>query len=134
MQEMAPRLAELPVPVVHDHFARLAPEHGIDNAPMRTLLRLLAGGNAWVKLSGAYLVSKRHPPYPDLVPIAKALVAARPDRMLWGTDWPHPSHETPLPDDAAFLRLLALWVPDRATREKILVANPERLYGLEPLR
>jgi predicted TIM-barrel fold metal-dependent hydrolase len=134
LPEMAARLAGLPVPVVHDHFARLSPEQGADSPPMQTLLRLLAGGNAWVKLSGAYLVSKLHSPYPDLVPIAKALVAARPDRMLWGTDWPHPSHETPLPEDADFLRLLALWVPERATRENILVANPERLYGFEPLR
>ncbi|MDA8048401.1 MAG: amidohydrolase family protein [Rhodospirillales bacterium] len=131
LQEMESRLRALPVPVVLDHFARVQPEQGPASAAMHALLRLLAGGRCWVKLSGPYLVSKLRSPYPDLVPIAKALVTARPDHMLWGTDWPHPSHETPLPDDTAFLALLATWVPDRATREMILVSNPAALYGFE---
>ncbi len=132
LAETEARIAALPVPVVHDHFAKLDPAEGVAGAPMQVLLRLLARGRSWVKLSGSYLVSRQPLPHPDLVPIARALVAARPDRMLWGTDWPHPSHTGPRLDDADFLRLLALWVPERATRNAILVANPEALYGFEP--
>jgi 2-pyrone-4,6-dicarboxylate lactonase len=129
LPDLESRIVQLPVPVVHDHFARLQPELGSDTPAMRALLRLLERGRSWLKLSGSYYVSKLSWPHLDLMPIAQKLAAARPDRMLWGTDWPHPSHPDPKPDDAEFLALLALWVPDRESRNRILVGNPEVLYG-----
>lgn len=129
LPDLESRLRTLPVPVVLDHFARLQPQDGADTPPMHALLRLLATGRCWVKLSGYNLVSRRPFPHPDLQPIAAALIAARPDRMLWGTDWPHPSHEGPLPDDASLLTLFQTWATTRQVAQDILVRNPERLYG-----
>lgn len=93
-----------------------------------------------MKLSGAYRASTRAPDYPDVAPLARALVAANPERLVWGSDWPHPD-STPKPgrkptdlapaqdiDDGRLLDLLATWVPERAARDRILVENPKRLY------
>jgi predicted TIM-barrel fold metal-dependent hydrolase len=129
LPDLESRIAQLPVPVVHDHFARLQPELGSDTPPMHALLRLLERGRSWLKLSGSNYLSKLPWPHLDLMPIAMKLAAVRPDRMLWGTDWPHPSHPDPKPDDTEFLALLALWVTDRERRNRILVDNPEVLYG-----
>ena len=120
-------LLKLPVPVVLDHFARIDPAQGPDGAEMTVVKRLLSSGRIWLKLSGGYLVSKQPFPYPELDPIAKSLIATRPDRLVWGTNWPHPSQDSP-PDEADLLALLAHWAPDPATRENILVHNPAKLY------
>ena len=85
--------------------------------------------NCWVKISGAERNSTEGPPYTDAVPFAQALVAAAPDRILWGTDWPHPNTEGPMPNDGDLVDLLALHVPDESVRNRILVDNPARLYG-----
>ena len=134
------QLSALPVPVVFDHFAGAQAALGPDQPGFGDVLDLVRSGKAWVKLSGAYRASEKAPAYPDVLPLARALVAANPDRLVWGSDWPHPD-STPRPDrkptdpapaqnvdDGRLLDLLAEWVPDRATRDRILVDNPKRLY------
>ncbi len=122
-------LARLPVPVVIDHMGGIkAAEGGADSPAFAALLRLLRGG-AWAKLCG-YRSSAGHP-YRDVAPMARAMIAAAPDRCVWGTDWPHPSLFPPLemPDDGHLVDLLGEWAPDAAQRQAILVDNPARLYG-----
>jgi 2-pyrone-4,6-dicarboxylate lactonase len=80
---------------------------------------------------GPYFVSEQFPRYPDLAPFARAMIAAAPDRVLWGTDWPHPSARAKLPNDGDLADLLAEWAPEEAQRRKILVDNPQRLYWRE---
>jgi predicted TIM-barrel fold metal-dependent hydrolase len=128
------------VPVVFDHFAGARAELGLEQQGFRELVELVRSGKAYVKISAAYRSSTVAPDYPDIVPFAKALIAANPDRILWGTDWPHPDPVTPpgrrptdvTPllqiDDGRLLNLLAVWAPDPAIRRKILVDNPARLY------
>jgi predicted TIM-barrel fold metal-dependent hydrolase len=92
--------------------------------------RLVDTGRTWIKLSGVYQDSRVGPPsYADTAAIAKAMVRLAPERLVWGTDWPHPTVRTDKPEDAALLDLLAIWVSDAETRNQILVANPEALYG-----
>jgi predicted TIM-barrel fold metal-dependent hydrolase len=91
---------------------------------------LLDQGRTWVKLSSAYQNSKVGPPtYADLTELAQAYVQAAPERMVWASDWPHPTEKTVKPDDAILFDLLAEWAPDERTRHRILVENPEVLYG-----
>jgi predicted TIM-barrel fold metal-dependent hydrolase len=134
-------LAQAAFPVVFDHFARAAAQQGPGQPGFDAVLDLVKSGRAYVKISGAYRVSERAPDYADATPLAQALVAANPDRIIWGTDWPHPNSDfgrgkplteiaPPFPiDDGLLLNQLAQWVPDAAVRKKILVDNPARLYG-----
>jgi predicted TIM-barrel fold metal-dependent hydrolase len=123
-------LDRMPCPYVIDHMARVDATAGLDQAPFQALLRLLADERCWVKVSGAErLTAGGGPPYDDVVPYARALIAAAPDRILWGTDWPHPNVRQ-MPDDGDLLDLLADFAPDPATRDRILVDNPARLYDL----
>jgi 2-pyrone-4,6-dicarboxylate lactonase len=92
------------------------------------VLRLLQAGH-WVKLSGAYRVSRQPPPYRDLAPFVQALVAACPERIVWASDWPHVFVKGEMPHTTDLLDLLAEWVPDETARHRILVENPARLYG-----
>jgi predicted TIM-barrel fold metal-dependent hydrolase len=94
---------------------------------------LIDKGRTWVKLSGAYLNSTIGPPhYPEASKIAQAFVKAAPDRLVWGSDWPHPSEpNNSKPDDAVLFDLLSEWVADEVTRNRILVQNPESLYGFK---
>ena len=129
-----------PVPVVFDHFGGLQAPLGLNQPGFSDLLDLVRAGSAYVKISGAYRSSTKGPDYPDVAPFAKALIEANPDRILWGSDWPHP--DAPLPgakpsdpmpefpiDDGRLLNQLPVWAPDPAVRKKILVDNPTRLYG-----
>ena len=130
-----------PVPAVFDHFGGANAALGVEQPGFADLVELVKSGKAYVKISGAYRASKLAPDYPDVVPLAKMLIAANPDRIVWGTDWPHPNSVTPpgqkitdvTPlfqiDDGSVLNQLALWEPDAAIRRKILVDNPARLYG-----
>ncbi len=121
-------LDRMPVPYVIDHMARIDAGAGLDQEPFQRLLALLADARAWVKISGAErLTAGGEPPYDDVVPFARALIAAAPDRVLWGTDWPHPNVRH-VPDDGDLVDLLTAFAPDEATRHRILVTNPERLY------
>jgi D-galactarolactone isomerase len=122
------QVRDWPGRIVIDHIGRISDPVAIENPAFRCLLRLVDTGRVWVKLSGPYLVSKSGPPrYEDVSALAKALVAAAPERMLWATNWPHPSEQHP-PDEADLLDLLLDWAPDEATRRKILVDNPAELY------
>ena len=125
-----PALQKLPCTLVIDHFGYVTQPEGVHHPSMDALCRLLDKGNIYVKLSAPYISSRIGPPdYADLDPVAMTLVRTAPERLLWGTDWPHPLVTTePKPDDAAMLDRLALWAPDEAVRYRILVENPERLY------
>jgi predicted TIM-barrel fold metal-dependent hydrolase len=134
-------VAASPVPIVFDHFGGARAELGVKQPGFATLVDLVRSGRAYVKVSGAYRASNLAPDYPDVAPLAKALIAANPDRVLWGSDWPHPDStpragrkptdvSPPLPiDDGRLLNLLPGWAPDAETRRKILVVNPATLYG-----
>jgi predicted TIM-barrel fold metal-dependent hydrolase len=134
-------VASSPVPVVFDHFGGAQAELDTGQPGFSDLLDLVKSGKAYVKISGAYRASKLAPDYPDAVPLARALIAANPDRIVWGTDWPHPDSSTqpgrkptdlaPLYqiDDGRLFNQLPLWAPDAAIRKTILVDNPARLYG-----
>jgi predicted TIM-barrel fold metal-dependent hydrolase len=121
-------LEAMPCPYVIDHMGRVPVEGGLDQEPFEALLGLLADERAWVKISGAErLTAGGTPPYDDVVPFARALLAVAPDRVLWGTDWPHPNVRA-MPDDGDLVDLLAAFAPDEALRNRVLVHNPERLY------
>ncbi len=131
-------VAGSPVPIVFDHFGGAAAELGPQQLGFAELVSLVQLGKAYVKISGAYRASKLAPDYADVAPLAKALIAANPDQVIWGTDWPHPNaipgrkptEVTPLIkiDDGHLLNQLPLWAPDPTIRKKILVGNPARLY------
>ena len=136
-QELSPHLLRSPVPVVIDHMGRvpasgsnhLGPNHrGLDHPGLTALRRLLDDDRVWVKVSGADRATLAGPPYADAAPMAAALVAAYPDRVVWGTDWPHPNHQGPIPDDGALVDLLTTIAPTDAARQALLVDNPARLY------
>ncbi len=121
-------LGSLVCPVVIDHLGYTPQPDGITHPAFDTMRRLLDGGKTWIKLSGVYFTSRQgFPDYADVDQLAMALARLRPDRVLWGTDWPH-SGETTKPDDARLLDQTARWLPDQTRREAMLVANPEALY------
>ena len=135
------QLNQLPIPVVFDHFAGAKAAQGPGQPGFEVVLDLIKSGRAYVKISGAYRASDKAPDFADATPMAQALVAANGERIVWGTDWPHPNppNQPRVPiseitrpaqvDDGLLLNQLARWVPDAATRKKILVDNPARLYG-----
>jgi predicted TIM-barrel fold metal-dependent hydrolase len=127
--EHGAELGRLPVNVVIDHFGRIPTSGGLDAPAFQALLRLLRREHCWAKLMGPYFVSDANPRYPDLSPFAQAMVKAAPDRIVWGTDWPHPSARQKMPNDGDLADLLSDWVSDEAQRKRVLVDNPQRLYG-----
>ncbi len=123
-------LQRLPSRIVFDHLGRITQPAGTIHPAFRVIRKLIDKGNTWVKLSGAYQDSKIGPPtYSDVSELAQAYVQVAPERMLWATDWPHPTQKTVKPDDAVLLGLLLDWAPNESTRHQILVENPEVLYG-----
>src|SRR3954470_22927504 len=128
--ELAEVLRRLPTPMVFDHLGNPTLPAGIEHPSHAIILGLIEKGKTWVKLSGAYSNTKVGPPdYPDATKIAQAFVKAAPERLVWGSDWPHPTMVETKPDDAVLFDLMTVWVPDEAMRNRILVANPETLYG-----
>ena len=126
------KLGALDIDIVIDHFGRIRTEDGIDAPAFKTLLRLVKRPNVWAKLIGPYFLSNSAPQYSDVTPFARAVVAAAPDRVVWGTDWPHPAVAglgVEMPNDGDLADLLLEWVPDEGQREKVLSTNPARLYG-----
>lgn len=124
---------KLPVPVVFDHMGHTTAKVALGAPGFRTLQRLVGQGHAWVKLSGPYRVTKlRHTPYHDVTAMARELISANPENVVWGSDWPHPHISVPMPDDGDLLDMLAHWAPENHVRNRILVDNPERLYGFGP--
>lgn len=129
--ELAPILAALPVPLVIDHMARIDPADGVDGAVFAVARRLLDGGNTWMKLSGVYMRSRDGAPaYQDAFALGRALVRAAPERLVWGSDWPHTTETPGTVNDADLADVLSAWCDGAtAVRDRILVDNPARLYG-----
>ena len=129
--ELAEALEGLDVPLVIDHFGRAQAVAGPDAPGFQVLLRLLRRDNIYAKLSAPYFISAQDPGYGDVAPLAAAMLDVAPDRLIWGSDWPHASARAQMPDDGDLADALAHWIPDAGARERILVATPARLYGFD---
>ena len=137
--EQERRIRALPIPVVIDHIARVKPAEGLNQPAFQLLLDLMKSKKVWVKVSGADKIcnTKVHSyfglPFVEVIPFARAVIAAAPDRVIWGTDWPHSNNFAPglTPNDGDLVDLLAEFAPDEPARRKILVDNPAALYGFE---
>lgn len=138
---LSPQFLASPVPLVIDHFGGAVAARGVEQPGFGALVNLVKSGKAYVKISGGADSVSTQPDLADVAPLARALVSANPQRILWGTNWPHPG-STPIAgrkptdlalhvqtDDGKVLNLLPVWVPDAATRRLILTENPARLYG-----
>jgi predicted TIM-barrel fold metal-dependent hydrolase len=132
LPDVATRLRTISVemPVVIDHMLNIPAERGTDDPGFQQLLRLVGDGHVHAKLSAPYRLSENFPDYPDARPFHDALLRANPERLLWGTDWPHPQIPAELmPDDGHLVDLFQRWTPDPALRQRILVDTPARLFG-----
>jgi D-galactarolactone isomerase len=118
-------------PILFDHRGHVPPEAGTGHPSYKVMRKLLDAGRAWIKLSSVYQDSKIGPPtYADTTPVAKAFVQSAPERVVWGSDWPHPTEKAgDKPDDSILFDLLAEWAPEAAQRQRILVDNPAELFG-----
>jgi len=125
--ELSSLLLGLPVPFLIDHMARVKASDGIDQIAFQTLLELMKQENAWVKICGGERVSSEDSPFHDAIPFAQALIAAASDRVLWGTDFPHPNVRI-MPNDGELVNLFGEYTSDQAIQHQILVSNPDRLY------
>ncbi|MCB1510261.1 MAG: amidohydrolase family protein [Hyphomicrobiaceae bacterium] len=130
LENLAPRLAKLPTDVVIDHVGRTPAANGVNDPNFQALLRLLENGRTWVKISAPYLQTTVGPPtYADVGEKVRAMVAVRPDRLVWAANWPHPNFAPDnKPEEADCLDPLLDWVPDESIRNAILADNPGRLY------
>jgi predicted TIM-barrel fold metal-dependent hydrolase len=127
---MEPLLASLPTPLVIDHLGRIDPADGAAGPGFDAVRRLVDGGKTWVKLSGAYMRSRRGAPdYGDTFPLGEALVRHAPQRLVWGSDWPHTTEAPGSVDDADLVDVLLAWCGTEAILQQVLVQNPQRLYG-----
>ena len=131
LPELAPQLLPLGLPLVIDHMGRMNTSHGLNNPGFQFLCKLLSEGKGWVKISGADRIGNVKQGYQDVDPFAKALLAANPENVVWGTDWPHINYfdAALVPDDGALVNLLSRWLDKPADLERVLVSNPARLYG-----
>ena len=119
----------IPVPMVIDHMGRVQAAQGFEQPAFKVLLEWMKNDRFWVKVCGAERVSSKGPPFTDAVPFARRLIEAAPDRILWGTDWPHPNVGKHMPNDGDLVDLFAQMAPEAELQRKILVDNPARLYG-----
>ena len=130
LEPLLPMLADLPVDAVIDHIGHFKFEEGVDHPAFQALVKQVKDGRCWVKLSGQYRISQTGAPFTDVPPMAEALLEARPDRMVWCTDWPHVMlWDKPMPSDADILDWVTSWGVDDATVKKVLSDNPAELYG-----
>lgn len=127
--EQMQQFARLEMPVVMDHMGRADPTRGDADPSLRCVRDLLARGNFWVMLSLSEKISRAGEPWDDVVPLARRLIEAAPDRCIWGSDWPHPVSVKATPNEGALLDLLARFAPDEGVRRRILVDNPAALFG-----
>jgi predicted TIM-barrel fold metal-dependent hydrolase len=128
LPDTIPVLKAIGRPVVIDHMGRTDARAGTATPGFQSLLRLVGDGGCWVKVSGAHRLSRSAPDYPDARPFHEALVRANPDRLVWGSDWPHPRIEGEMPDAGRLFELFQQWTPEATTQRRILVDNPARLY------
>ena len=117
--------------IVVDHMGRVPTSEGVHQKAFQILLEAMHRDNWWAKVCGSERISKAGPPFYDAVPYAQALIEVAPDRILWGTDWPHPNISKFMPNDGDLVDLVPLIARDEATQRKILVENPARLYGFD---
>jgi 2-pyrone-4,6-dicarboxylate lactonase len=130
--DLEPRLARCPVPLVFDHLGRPRGAEGVDAPGFRVILRLLTGRDeCWTKISSWYRLSDSGPPdYADMAPFVRKLLSERPDRCVWGTNWPHPGLHSAMPNDADLVDLLDSWLPSDAVRAPLYATNATKLYRL----
>lgn len=129
--ELKDLLYSLPIPFVIDHMGRVPTRDGLDQQPFRLLRELAEHEGCWIKICGAERISAQGPPFTDAVPFARALIDIAPDRILWGTDWPHPNIKKHMPNDGDLVDLIPLFAPEQDLQQKILIENPNRLYGFD---
>jgi len=132
LPELMPRMQRLPVPCVFDHMGHMPVSEGLSHPGFQALLHGVKHLGWWSKLSGAYRISDQFDTYDDVTPWARALIEAAPDRMVWGSDWPHVAIPR-MPDTGTLRNLLPKWAPDPGVRRRILVDNPQKLYDFPPL-
>jgi predicted TIM-barrel fold metal-dependent hydrolase len=121
-------VSQCPAPIVLDHFGFLNPKEGLASPHFQNLLRLLSGGQVWIKLSAPYRVSHHALPFADLDPFIAALITCRSDRLLWATDWPHTELWKAMPDDVALCAGSPIWRFSSEIQRAIFIENPGRLY------
>lgn len=127
IQQMTPELKLSAVPIVIDHMGRVDASRGLDQPGFTHLLKLLEDKRFWVKVSGIERASRQGPPWADAIPFARKLVTEFGDRVLWGTDWPHPNLEA-IPDDGVLVDMVGEMASSEAQRKALLIDNPQRLY------
>jgi predicted TIM-barrel fold metal-dependent hydrolase len=127
--DLEKRFEGFPTEYVIDHFGYMKAAKGVKDPNFQAFLRLMKSGRCWCKFTGAYRISAHDMPYPDVTPLAHAIIEANPDRVVWGSDWPHAKHDGQMPNDGEMCSRLVDWVPDAHIRNKVLVENPARLYG-----
>ena len=132
--ELAPAIRRSSVPVMIDHIGRIDASLGREQPAFRALLALMQNRNVWIKVSGIDRATRQGPPYNDAIPFARKLVEEFGDRVVWGTDWPHPNHEPPVVDDGVLVDSLAQIAPHERARKALLVENPQRFYRFAPAR
>jgi 2-pyrone-4,6-dicarboxylate lactonase len=124
-----PLFKKLELAFIIDHMGRVPTAQGLEQPPFQQLLKLARSlENCWVKISGSERISSAGPPFTDAVPFAQALIAAAPDRILWGTDWPHPNISRHMPNDGDLVDLIPLMMPEASMQRRVLIDNPQRLY------
>ncbi|MEA3027325.1 MAG: 2-pyrone-4,6-dicarboxylate lactonase [Alphaproteobacteria bacterium] len=128
--EYADKLLALPNPIVLDHFASIPAAGGVDQPAVKVVLKMLDSGKVWLKLSGPMRCTNENFPYPSVTPLAHIFVKHAPERLVWGSDWPHVNLDgREMPNDGDLLDLLAEWVPEAKVRNRILTQNAKALYG-----
>jgi len=121
-------LMGIPNGFVLDHLGRIRSDESLNSNSYRCMLRLLDTDRCWIKLASLYRMSLEPYPFLDMLPMIRDVVARRPDRVIWGTNWPHPICPTAMPNDADLVDLIPLWIPDDDIQRRVLVKNPELLY------
>lgn len=131
--DVAPRLEAIKSPFVLDHMARIGGNEGIGSLPFKVLMSLLDTDRCYVKLASLYRLSSEPYPHADMLPMISRVVEARPDRVIWGSNWPHPICPVPMPNDGDLVDLIPLWLPDAEAQGLALVETPAKLYDFPPM-
>ena len=128
LEALTPELETLPTPYVIDHMGAIKAANGLDQPAFKALLALLKRDEkCWLKISGPERMSAKGAPFADAVPFARAIIETAPDRVIWGSDWPHPNVPV-MPNDGDLVDLIPQYAPDAMQQRKLLVENPARLF------